>query len=531
VRIAVVSSASAGGAGIAARRTANALVAMDDCEIAFVDVDSIGAVPAAISPQRNVSNGSISNTQFTADFGQSGRRWFIDFLSDFDAINLHWTSYLLAFSELEQVARGGTPILLTLHDFNYLTGGCHYPAGCDGFERLCEGCPQVQATEFPGADVIRLKLRKNALYRLPNIHICAPSRYLLDASACGVHIDADRLHLLRNPYQAYEDIGTDREHSAPARLLLVADSFLESRKAASLAVSSIIEFRRRYPDLDFEVEIAGKIDPEFVGAMRMNSCKVHSHGRIADQRVLAKLYARCDVQVAASHEDNWPNVLVEAAAYGCLCAVGPAHGTEEFCRELNAGVVSQTYTPEAFASALGSLLLRPRAELRAQQQALQTAARGIHEPRAVAEAYRAVLAGIVRGTPVDAAELPAEGAPPSAAMTAPGLAAQSAQAGRGQPAVVSSNYLGVRSRLAVAAQTRHGGQGRSLVIRQERPATSKSVVRIQPVYVPPLTLPNVALDGPWPVAFPLTHNGSRLSHVHAQESASYGLSRLEVYIE
>jgi len=65
MKIAVLSSASAGGAGIAAFRIYQALQASDH-EVDFIDIRALGeAVCQEVSPQISATNRKITNTHFT----------------------------------------------------------------------------------------------------------------------------------------------------------------------------------------------------------------------------------------------------------------------------------------------------------------------------------------------------------------------------------------------------------------------------------------------------------------------------------
>ena len=35
------------------------------------------------------------------------------------------------------------PVVLTLHDVNHFTGGCHYAGSCRKFSMKCGACPQL----------------------------------------------------------------------------------------------------------------------------------------------------------------------------------------------------------------------------------------------------------------------------------------------------------------------------------------------------------------------------------------------------
>jgi glycosyltransferase involved in cell wall biosynthesis len=511
MRVAVVSSASGGGAGIAALRIARSLQEHAGLAVEFIDIASVGAVASDESSQRNSNNGRISNTQFTVDRVTARREWLVQFLAGFHVVNLHWTAYVLATSEIEMLVRTGTPVLMTLHDFNHVTGGCHYPAGCTGMYSGCMGCPQIErGCGNVAEDVYRLKRRKNAIFRHPNVHIAAPSRYVLDAARRAVDIEPSRTHLLRNPYDPlvlHAVAAPDGSAPRPLTVLLVADWLGERRKGAMLAAEVLqVYCAPKSGNGALRIHIAGGSDAGLIRMLRDTGAEVIAHGRIADHAELAAIYAQCDVQLSTSHEDNWPNVLVEAAAYGCLAIVGPGHGCEEFARRYPGCHVTDDYTPAAFVQALQQLATMPATELRACKSAMAVAVRADHAPDAVAVTYAAALRSVC-AMPTEPSE-------------------RSLSGGSSRDAAISSNYLGCASRAALAAAEPSSQYGQ-MEVCLERSATSSGAMTLCAVYRSQHTeaLVEHALQAGI-ATIPLKVAGTRLRHVFASEASDYGLSTL-----
>lgn len=122
MKVAVLSSASAGGAGIAAFRAFQALADQPDLDVDFLDIELCGQVDTVVSPTDSASNREITNTHFTTDYASDTRDWIIALLGDYDVINIQWASYLISLSEILALARLKKKILFTLHDFHYITG-------------------------------------------------------------------------------------------------------------------------------------------------------------------------------------------------------------------------------------------------------------------------------------------------------------------------------------------------------------------------------------------------------------------------
>ncbi len=83
-----------------------------------------------------------------------------------------------------------------------------------------------------------------------------------------------------------------------------------------------------------------------------------------------------------SAEDNWPNILVEAGAYGCASVVGPGHGCEEFVREYDFGEVAEGYSAADFARAVCAAVRKRSPQYSAHGTHMVRAA---HDPAAIAQ--------------------------------------------------------------------------------------------------------------------------------------------------
>nr|CCF78639.1 exported hypothetical protein [Rubrivivax gelatinosus S1] len=508
MRIAILTSASAGGAGIAATRVAHALREQAGHTVDIFDIEAVGAVSQEVAPQRSVTNGRLSNTQFTADHGTARREWLLQTLAGYDVVNAHWTTYLLSIADLEALAATGVPLLLTLHDSNHVSGGCHYPAGCTGLYTGCSACPQVDDERFGRAEVQQVKARKDALLARPNVHLAAPSRYMLDMARDAVAVGDERLHLLRNPYAPLQ-IDTPPP-ARPFSVMLVADTLTERRKGARLAAEALLLFCLTHGrDRPIRIHVAGKAEESLLRPLRTTGAELLVHGRITNHRWLVEIYRTSDVQICPSHEDNWPNVLVEAAAYGCLAVVGPGHGCEEFARAYDAGPVCPEYSATAFAQALGQIASLDPEERERRRRMLAEAVNADHAPATIAVALNAAFARV-------AASRSAAGEP--------------ARHERRQTSGTSSNYLGAATREMLAREA--DGRPGSLLLARTRRATSNGNMTLHAVYGrdgTPQLIPFGAAEHEVRIA--LHHNGERLRHVFAAEANDYGVSQLGCRVE
>lgn len=385
-QVAILSSASGGGAGIAARRVVDALNSSGCFEAHFIDIEGLRhKVPESVSPEGSATNRRISDTYFTVEYPGYTRGWMVELLAGYDVVNIHWASHLVSASELLALALRRKPMLFTLHDFYNITGGCHYPATCQQLASGCPACPQVDTTRYSQAIIADNSALKRRIFAQPNVHLSAPSAFVRDTAVEAGIVRAEQAHVLRNTYEPLADFDPLRPFTD--RVLLIADSLYERRKNMKFALEVLVRLHR-LGVLPFSVDIVGYAAPEMEAYLADAGVKHQFHGRITDHLALTRIMQQADVVLTTSLEDNWPNILVEAGCYGCAPVVGPGHGCEEFVRHFDFGVVASDYSIDNFSAALLTAMSQ-RSKL-ARAKAV-TAIRHAHAPATFARHYRTLV--------------------------------------------------------------------------------------------------------------------------------------------
>ena len=352
--IAILSTSAKGGAGAAARRFSEALRLDKSLQVDFIDMDRLGErLPSDVAPDQSFSNHQISDTHYTVEHPGYVRGWFVSMLQQYDLVNVHWAATLIGLSELDELSRTGQPILFTLHDFHYLTGGCHYPSGCAGVISGCRACPQIDTRRCSlSLPPENLAIKERILSR-PNVHIAAPSNYLADRAVASGLTPATRAHCLRNPYQPVTTLeGNRKRNDKTIRIVLIADSFAERRKNMETALGALEHLADMNAPAKFAIDVIGDQVAGFAERIDALRLPVSRHGHLTSHDAIAGIFAGADMIVSCSFEDNWPNILVEGGAYGCAPIVGPGHGCEEFVKTYRFGMVADDYSPQSFADAI-----------------------------------------------------------------------------------------------------------------------------------------------------------------------------------
>ena len=77
-----------------------------------------------------------------------------------------------------------------------MTGGCHYPVGCEQYKTICLKCPQLAPDQGLIANVFSEKLTS---YReRGSLHIVAPSQWMAGRARQSAILGGRPIHVVRN---------------------------------------------------------------------------------------------------------------------------------------------------------------------------------------------------------------------------------------------------------------------------------------------------------------------------------------------
>ena len=296
-----------------------------------------------------------------------------------DILHLHWTSWGAAPASVARWLADGRRLVWTLHDLWPMTGGCHYPDGCEQYRTACMACPQLQDawSLVPNAFA-----EKRAAWSDPALVAVAPSRWMAARAAESAILGAARIVVLPNAVET--DVFAPRADRAALRaawgvaeadVLVVAGAFdnRERRKGGALLAGALA---RLMADPELPVKLGpgarivvagfGRHVPAGIGGMRSLA-----FGEVTEDEVLADILAAADLAVIPSLEDNYPNIAVEALSCGTPVLATPVGGLAELVREGRSGLLAAAATEDALAAAFGRFLARYRGdpELRAGARA------------------------------------------------------------------------------------------------------------------------------------------------------------------
>ena len=307
---------------------------------------------------------SVSNTLFSVPYPG------VDLvnhrlLTAADVIHLHWPTWGVTPKAIASWLDAGRAIFWTLHDCWPMTGGCHYPAGCEQYKTLCMKCPQLESDNGLVSNAFsekRLSYQDGA-----SLHIVAPSKWISDVARQSAILGGRPIHVVRNPIEL--DVFSPRPDRQDLRaamgirpqdllVLFGSQDLSESRKGVIHLAHALRDLVVENPPPDLLPD-GGRVHVATMGKSShllesMGMAPIH-FGYVDDDEAMADILAMADVACFPSLEDNYPNGIVEALACGTPCVVTPVGGMPEMIEDGLTGVVVRE---AASANALREGLLR-----------------------------------------------------------------------------------------------------------------------------------------------------------------------------
>jgi len=275
-------------------------------------------------------------------------------------IHLHWVAHQLTPASFAKLAQSPRPIVWTLHDQRAFTGGCHFSAGCLGFETSCAPCPQLR--DDPCHVPSRVLAQQRTALPPGRVVIASPSRWLADCARRSALFAGSRIEVI--PYGVDTDAFAPMDRAAARaelglppdgfQILFGADHGMEKRKGAAELAAALRELAREPGSL--RLLCFGR--PAEI--LESTGLPLHSLGYLEGDAALRRAYSAANVFVLPSLEDNLPNTMLETLACGTPVAGFAIGGLPDVVVDGKNGRLARGCDPMALAAALRDLAADPR---------------------------------------------------------------------------------------------------------------------------------------------------------------------------
>jgi glycosyltransferase involved in cell wall biosynthesis len=278
-------------------------------------------------------------------------------LPEADVIHVHAMYQFVDYQAFFGTVPRHTPVVRTLHDESFFTGGCHGTEGCTKYTERCGACPKLGSRNANDLSrQIWLRKRK-ALEGVPpnRLHVVAPSRWLAH--------EAMRSGLLRGVPVSVIPFGIDTEifrpqdksvvrqilgipHDAEV-ILFAADGLDRPVKRFAMLAEAVNGLRR------------GKLFLVSLGGGRAEAEVRIPHlslGFVGNERLLSLVYNAADLLAIPSLRENFPLVALEAMACGTPVVGSDVGGIPDMVRPGVTGRLFPAHDVDALRTAIEEIL-------------------------------------------------------------------------------------------------------------------------------------------------------------------------------
>ena len=261
-----------------------------------------------------------------------------------EIIHLHWIAKFIDYQSFFGTLDSDQPVVWTLHDMNAFTGGCHFSAGCNHFQSGCGNCHQLAR---PANNDLSRKLfaEKQAALAGVNLHIVAPSRWLIDTAKSSPMFAAaqsfrhipygidSKIYYPMDKAEARNRLGISQEDTVVCFGAMDVKSIRKGGREMMQAFSMIADM----PGVMGLVFGGGELPESDIPLP-----PIHSVGSITGALDQRTVFSAADVFVLPSLEDNLPLTGLESMACGTPIIGFDAGGIPDYVRPGVSGWLAKT---------------------------------------------------------------------------------------------------------------------------------------------------------------------------------------------
>lgn len=272
-----------------------------------------------------------------------------EFLKQANIIHIGWTS---GFVNLELLPENILKII-TLHDMNALTGGCHYSFDCTNYRQNCGFCPELNSEKFDD-ESHKIFEKKLAAIAQNKVKIIAPSNWIAQAAAKspitkdleskviphGIDINKFKKTSSRDKFKI----------DPKSSVVLIGSEYLSKRKGLNYIDEILAEMGKHIPDL--VILAVGRIPKDLDSKLNI----IYT-GYTDDENKIIDCYNCADVFLNPSLQESFGLMTAEAMSCGVPVLAWNTNGNNELISSGNDGLLAEPFDTKQMHDKLKLILL------------------------------------------------------------------------------------------------------------------------------------------------------------------------------
>ncbi len=267
-----------------------------------------------------------------------------------DVVHIHWINR--GFMNLNTLKGLDIPVVISLHDMWWYTGGCHYDEYCGRYKVQCGNCPVLHSKRSNDLSKAHHNRKKKVISNMKNITFVGLSNWMTSCVKESSIGKAANIVSLPNgintrKFAPENKVSVREELGLPMfkNLILFAavDALSETRKGYAYISNAL-----NYLTPHYEVVIIGeKSDQKEVGGL-----KAHFIGEVKENKRLVKYMSAVDVAVVPSLQENLSNLIMECMSCGVPVTAFKIGGNEDMIKHKENGYLALPESAEDLAKGI-----------------------------------------------------------------------------------------------------------------------------------------------------------------------------------
>lgn len=245
-----------------------------------------------------------------------------------DVVIFYTNSDLINPKLLEEISLSKKTIFLFyLMDYEFLTGGCHYPWECLGYRSKCRNCPAVRLPLIwlPSKNLLK---KEKYLKKICHYYVAGTKDFKLKIERSSIFQKGGKVFLnylgLDLRKFCIKNIKRDDELSFCFR------ASLNPRKGQAIFIETIKYLKNNYPNFFNNVKFNIIGDSSICGFFDTLNIKYKFHNNVVSAEDLVNFYNSSDFMINYTIEDAGPMMINESLACGIPVISFRIGGAKEF---------------------------------------------------------------------------------------------------------------------------------------------------------------------------------------------------------
>ncbi|MEJ6776549.1 MAG: glycosyltransferase [Crocinitomicaceae bacterium] len=275
-----------------------------------------------------------------------------------DITHLHWVGN--GFVSLLGLSKISGPIVITLHDMWFLTGGCHVNLECHNYQYGCETCPRL-GNKILGRNLTKNHFRnKSKFFQNGDIEIIVLSSWMQDLALKSPMLKGIKIHLVPNGI----DLNVFKPHNiTEARLLFN----LPKNDSLILfgGISALVDYNKGFDLLERALKSfrgdRGNLKlitfgSENVELSNIDGIPIINIGVLRDEVSLSALYSAVNLVVVPSRQESFSQISAEAISCGTPVVAFDHSGPRDIINHKENGFLATPYEVQELTDGIEWLL-------------------------------------------------------------------------------------------------------------------------------------------------------------------------------